>query len=122
MRVPRATVPPLPLYVPAHGVPETSAPMLKVIDGSIEALMETWSSVTMAMANEPVMLAFPANVIVFDPLVPGLVPVKVATDSEPVQAVPPPVSVKTLVAKPAVAVPAPQVTTGVPAKSAAKPV
>ena len=76
----------------------------------------------MAIANEPVIPADPPKAMVFDPAEPGLVPVKGVTVSVPVQAVPPPVRVKTLVPKPAVADPAPQVTTGAPAKSAANPV
>ena len=74
----------------------------------------------MATANEPVMLAEPPKVTVYVPAEEGLVEVNgVAppTVKVPVQAVAPPVSVKTVVPSPAVGVvPAPQTTSGVVVK------
>ena len=118
--VPKATVPPFPAKVPAQAVVELSAPTLKVIEGSTEAVTPTWSMVTIVMANEPVMLAEPAKVTVYEPALPGLVEVNGVTPPTvkvPVQAVLPPVSVKTVVPKPGVADPPPlQTTSGVVVK------
>ena len=116
--VPKATVPPLPEKDPAQAVPDACVPTLKVIDGSMEAVIETWSLVTRAIANEPLMPPVPTpvtTVTIFDPVEAELVPVKAATESVPEQAVPPEVMVKTLPAEnKLVAVPVPQVTAGVP--------
>ena len=118
VNVPKATVPPLPEKEPAQAVPDACVPTLKVIDGSIEAVIETWSAVTSAIANDPLIPPVPTpvtTVIVFEPAEDELVPVKDATERVPEQAVPPEVMVRTLPAEnKLVAVPAPQVMAGVP--------
>src|SRR5512142_77668 len=86
--VPKATVPPFSANVPSQAVAPDCEPTLNVIDGSTVAVTETWSSVTMASAYElPVMPAPPAMVEVFEPAVPGFVPVKLMVSVPAVQPV-----------------------------------
>jgi hypothetical protein len=117
VKLPKATVPPFPENDPEQAVPEAWAPTLKVIDGSIDAVMEIWSSVTVVTAKVPVIPAEPPKVTKFDPAPLGLVPVNAVIVSAPaVQPVK--VTVATLVlAVPEPTVPVVQVPVGVPAKA-----
>jgi hypothetical protein len=116
LSVPKATVPPSELKVPAQAVADACEPTSKVIEGLTVAVIPTWSLVTVATAKDPVMPAAPANVTVFEPAEAGLVPVKPDTVSVPAPQ-PLRVSVNTFELALAVSEPLAQLPVGEPAKA-----